>query len=95
MGSIPGLGRPLEEERATQSCIFAWRIPWTEKPGESQSTGLQIVRHDPSDTAHMHGIGSPYNNGYLNQMVHLTAFTRYYFSALKDQKESDGNYIGN
>ena len=25
---------PLEEEMATQSSILAWRIPWTEKPGE-------------------------------------------------------------
>ena len=25
---------PLEEEMATHSSILAWRIPWTEKPGE-------------------------------------------------------------
>ena len=24
---------PLEEERATHSNIFAWKIPWTEEPG--------------------------------------------------------------
>ena len=24
---------PLEEEMATHSNIFAWRIPWTEEPG--------------------------------------------------------------
>ena len=24
---------PLEEEVATHSSIFAWRIPWTEEPG--------------------------------------------------------------
>ena len=24
---------PLEEERATHSSIFAWKIPWTEEPG--------------------------------------------------------------
>ena len=24
---------PLEKEMATQSRIFAWRIPWTEEPG--------------------------------------------------------------
>ena len=23
---------PLEEEMATHSSIFAWRIPWTEEP---------------------------------------------------------------
>ena len=32
-GSIPGLGRPLEDEMATLSSILAWEIPWTEKPG--------------------------------------------------------------
>ena len=42
------LGRdyPLEEEIATYSSIFAWKIPWTEEPGVLQSTGLQSVRHD-------------------------------------------------
>ena len=37
---------PLEKEMATHSNILAWRIPWTEKPGGLQSTGLQRVRHD-------------------------------------------------
>ena len=26
---------------ATYSSILAWRIPWTEEPGELQSIGLQ------------------------------------------------------
>ena len=43
LGSIPGLGRPLEKEMATHSSILAWRIPWTEEPGGLQSTGLQRV----------------------------------------------------
>ena len=37
---------PLEEEVATCSSIFAWRIPGTEEPGELQSRGLQRVRHE-------------------------------------------------
>ena len=37
---------PLEKGMATYSSIFAWRIPWTEKPGGLQSMGLQRVRHD-------------------------------------------------
>ena len=36
----------LEQEMATHSNILAWRIPWTEKPGGIQSTGLQKVRHN-------------------------------------------------
>ena len=37
---------PLEKEMATHSSILAWRIPWTEEPGELQSTGSQRVGHD-------------------------------------------------
>ena len=36
-GSIPGLGRSLEEGRATHSSTLAWRVPWTEEPGGIQS----------------------------------------------------------
>ena len=45
-GSIPGLERSLEEEKATHSSSLAWRIPWTEEPGRLQSMGLQRVGHD-------------------------------------------------
>ena len=38
LGSIPGLGRFLEEEMATYSSILAWENPWTEKLGGLQST---------------------------------------------------------
>ena len=31
---------------ATDSGIFAWRIPWTEEPGRLQSVGSQRVGHD-------------------------------------------------
>ena len=34
---------PLEEEMATHSSIFAWKIPRTEAPGRLQSMGLQKV----------------------------------------------------
>ena len=46
VGSIPGLGRYLEEGMATHSSILAWRIPWTEEPGRLQFMGLQRVGHD-------------------------------------------------
>ena len=36
----------MEKEMAMQSCILAWRIPWTEKPGGPQSMGSQRVGHD-------------------------------------------------
>ena len=31
---------PLEEGMATHSSILAWRIPWTEEPGERQVHGV-------------------------------------------------------
>ena len=37
---------PLEEGMATHSSVLAWRITWTEEPGDLQSMGLQRVRHD-------------------------------------------------
>ena len=38
---------PLEEKMATPSStpIF-WKIPWAEKPGRLQSTGLQRVKRN-------------------------------------------------
>ena len=51
-GSIPGSGRSLEREMATHSSILAWRIPWTEDPGEGlQSLWLLRAGHD---WAHRH-----------------------------------------
>ena len=35
-----------EEEVATYSSIFAWRIPWIEEPGRLQYMRLRRVRHD-------------------------------------------------
>ena len=30
----------LEKHMATHSSLFAWKIPWMEKPGGAQSMGL-------------------------------------------------------
>ena len=43
----PGSGRPLQKEMATHSSILAWKIGWTEEPGQLQSTGVS----KESDTA--------------------------------------------
>ena len=43
---IPESGRTLEKGMVTHSSILAWRIPWTEEPGELQSTGSQRIRHN-------------------------------------------------
>ena len=46
VGLILGQEDSLEEKMATYSSILAWKIPWTEEPGQLQSIGLQRVRHD-------------------------------------------------
>ena len=43
---VPGLRRCPEEGMAAHSSILAWRIPWTEEPGQLQSTRSQRVGHD-------------------------------------------------
>ena len=47
--SIPGLGRSPRGGHGNPvqySSILAWKIPWTEEPGELQSMESQRVRHD-------------------------------------------------
>ena len=41
----------LEKEMATQSSVFAWRIPRMAEPGGLPSVGLHRVGHDWSDLA--------------------------------------------
>ena len=45
---VQSLGQedPLEEEMATRSSIFAWRMLWTERPEGLQFMGSQKVGHD-------------------------------------------------
>ena len=51
---VQSLGRedPLEKGTATYSSILAWKIPWTEQPGELQSMGSQRMRHDWANKQH-------------------------------------------
>ena len=44
---------------AAQSSILAWRIPWTEEPGELQSIRPQRDRQDCSSLAHIEQIRHP------------------------------------
>ena len=39
---------------AMHSSILAWRIPWTEKPGQLQFVELQRVGHDWATNTHTH-----------------------------------------
>ena len=49
LGSIPRLGKPLEEGMATHSSVLAWRIPWIEELGGLQSMGSQLSWTQLSD----------------------------------------------
>ena len=59
---VQSLGQedPLEKGMATHSSIFAWRIPWTKKPGRLWSMRSQWVGHNlatkqqPSPLANTH-----------------------------------------
>ena len=63
----------LEEEMANRSSILAWRIPWTEEPGEPQSLDLQRVGHNWATNTSFHILQLkkiilypiPYNHSYL------------------------------
>ena len=59
---------PMEKQMATHSSILAWRIPWTEEPGRQQSIESQRVRHDWSDSAHMH-MPQFYQGGHNDALV--------------------------
>ena len=46
VGSSPESGGSPGEGNGNPSSNLAWRIPWIEEPGGSQSVGLQRVGHD-------------------------------------------------
>ena len=37
---------PLEQGMAIHFSVLAWRIPWTEEPGEQQSIKSKRIEHD-------------------------------------------------
>ena len=53
---VPSLGQedPLKKRMAICFSILAWRIPWTEEPGELQYTGSQRVGHNWVTKTHTH-----------------------------------------
>ena len=51
----PNLKDSLAEGMATHSSILAWRIPWTEEPGELQSKGCkESDANEATEHAHTH-----------------------------------------
>ena len=64
---------------ATHSSIFAWRIPWTEKPGRLWSIGSQRVGLDWSDLARTH---SSYNLENLGVVIKFQEYSQYLLNLL-------------
>ena len=56
---------PLEKEMATHSSILAWKIPWTEEPGELQFMGSQRVGHNWATNTHTYYIKQGLKKKYL------------------------------
>ena len=50
-----GVEDPFEKEMATHSSIPAWKIPWTEEPGELQSMGCKEL--DTAEQLNNHNKG--------------------------------------
>ena len=70
----------MEWEMATHSSFLAWRIPWTEEPGQLQSMGSQRVRHNWSNLACMHSstsciLGSLPMSDWPAVPAHLSSFS--------------------
>ena len=49
---------------ATHSSFLAWKIPWTEEPGELQSIGSQRVGHD--------SVTNTFIISYVIKCIHIT-----------------------
>ena len=63
---------PLEKEMATHSSILVWEIPWTEEPGELQSTGSKesdMTEHQQHTHKHTH---THYVKRGLSHVLHST-----------------------
>ena len=67
----------LEKGMAIHSSILAWRIPWTEEPGQLQSVGSQRVGCDWVTNTHTHTflstgyISTLQGLSYLQNVLHL------------------------
>ena len=66
---------PVEEEMATHSSIFAWKIPWAEEPDCLQSIGSQRVRHHWNDLADFFKLSKEPRVTYIS-MSHLVLLSQ-------------------
>ena len=66
---------PLEKEMATHSSIFAWEIPWAEKPGRLQSMGCKEL-----DVTERLSKQASKNNAATNHLNYISLMTRVKYS---------------
>ena len=69
---VQSLGREdaLEKGMATHSSILAWRIPWTEEPGELQSMGSE--ESDITETHFHFTFHACIYSGYISLIGYIT-----------------------
>jgi len=72
LGSIPGLGRSSDVEKARHTSILAWKIPWAEEPGGAISHGAtksQTRLHDCVQRVPIFLVAWRMNASVLGEMV--------------------------
>ena len=75
VGSVSKRGRCLKEGMASKFSILAWRIPWTEEPGELWSRESRRVNHDWSDLACMHYGFQLIKSKIISNFIHTHTYT--------------------
>ena len=60
---------PLEKGMVTHSSVLAWRVSWTEEPGELQSIGSQRIRHD---WTHIYLINTYVFSSFLSLIIYIS-----------------------
>ena len=81
---------PLEKVMVTHSSILAWRIPWTEEPGESQRTG-----HDWSNLAQAHKHRDPLLRGssWTHGLVHMKSLRDRIWNNITEDRVLGGTFL--
>ena len=88
-----GQENPLKKERATHSSILAWRIPWTEEPGEL--LGIAKVGRDwATDTFTSLPLLSSLAAWQLPERSYLTLFSRWMPYTWQSSWHTAGRHLG-
>ena len=79
---------PPEKGMATHSSVLAWRIPWTEEPGELQSIESQRIGHDWVTNTHTHT--HTHTHTYLQDLIMCSIFQTHLITETLSTKHLTG-----